>query len=141
MLNVNIEIIDGNKYYSAEDNRGNLTTVYDWGQGAVVMVNCSPAIYAAEAKRLSKTAKALIEFMEADKTEEAIEIAKEEKAPTNPRYIAFVEAHGKQPNYEFMAFINRMKTMFCGDIYGRVNDHDEFTKFIFNNAHKYTVGA
>ncbi len=139
MLNVNIEIIENTKYYSTVDARGNSTMVFVWGDDMYVQTNNSPARHVEDVKRLSKAAKALIEFAEAEEAKE--EEVKEEviKVATNPRYVAFVEAHGEQPIYEFMAFIGRMKVMFCGEFYGSIQDHDGFTLFIKNNAHKYEV--
>ena len=135
MLNVNIEIIENTKYYSTVDARGNSTMVFVWGDDMYVQTNNSPARHVEDVKRLSKAAKALIEFVKAEE-EEKEESAKE---ATNPRYVAFVEAHGEQPIYEFMAFIGKMKVMFCGEFYGSIQDHEEFTLFIKNNAHKYEV--
>ena len=135
MLNVNIEIIEKTKYYSTVDARGNSTMVFVWGDDMYVQTNNSPARHVEDVKRLSKAAKALIEFVKAEE-EEKEESAKE---ATNPRYVAFIEAHGEQPIYEFMAFIGKMKVMFCGEFYGSIQDHKEFTLFIKNNAHKYEV--
>jgi hypothetical protein len=139
MLNVNIEIIENTKYYSTVDARGNSTMVFVWGDDMYVQTNNSPARHIEDVKRLSKAAKVLIEFVKAE--EEGEEEHKEEKVEkfTNPRYVAFVESHGEQPIYEFMAFIGKMKVMFCGEFYGSIQDHDEFTQFIKNNAHKYEV--
>lgn len=57
----------------------------------------------------------------------------------NPRYAAFVAAFDKQPNWVYMAFIAKMKIMFCGDLFGSIYDHDSFTKFIKNNASKIYI--
>ena len=135
MLNVNIEIIENTKYYSTVDARGNSTMVFVWGDDMYVQTNNSPARHVEDVKRLSKAAKSLIEFVKAEEGEKE-ESAKE---ATNPRYVAFIEAHGEQPIYEFMAFIGKMKVMFCGEFYGSIQDHEEFTLFIKNNAHKYEV--
>lgn len=55
----------------------------------------------------------------------------------NPRYAAFIAAHGKRPNWEYMAFINHMVKLFTGEVFGHVSDHDEFTVFIKENAHRW----
>lgn len=58
----------------------------------------------------------------------------------NPRYQAFMKAHGKQPNYVYVAFISDMKTAYEKSLnepqaaYFRIRDHDDFTKFIEANA-------
>ncbi|UVD32309.1 hypothetical protein [Vibrio phage vB_VaM_H2] len=130
-MKVNVEIIENNKYYSTVDAKGNTTMVFVWDGQMYVQTNNSPARCVEDVKRLSKTAKALIEYVSAIK-EEA-----EEEVIENPRYAAFKKAHGKQPNYVYMAFINEMKILYCGDLYGSISDHDEFTKFIEFNAHKF----
>ena len=68
----------------------------------------------------------------------------------NPRYAAFVAAHGSQPNHEFMNFIQVMLAMFAkseGGSHSPLNPypldskaHDEFDLFIEENADKYEVG-
>ena len=65
----------------------------------------------------------------------------------NPRYTAFVGAHGAQPNYAFVDFIQVMLSLFAeskGRTHTPLNPfhldddgHDEFTDFIENNANKY----
>lgn len=130
-LQVNVEIIENNKYYTAQDAKGNTTMVFVWDGQMYVQTNKSPARCVEDVKRLSKTAKALIEYVSAASEEV------EEEEIENPRYAAFVKAHGKQPNYVYMAFISKMKVLFCGDLYGHVSNHDEFTKFIEINAHKF----
>jgi hypothetical protein len=132
MLNVNIEIIENTKYYSTVDARGNSTMVFVWDGQMHVQTNSSPARCVEDAKRLSKTAKALIEYVSAIKEDE-------EDIIENPRYAAFKKAHGEQPNYVYMDFINKMKILFCGDLYGSISSHDDFTLFIQNNANKYEV--
>ena len=130
-MQVNVEIIDGNKYYTAVDAKGNSTMVFVWDGQMYIQTNNSPARCIEDVKRLSKTAKALIEYVSTiseDGEDEVIE---------NPRYAAFKKAHGKQPNYVYMAFINKMKILFCGDLYGNISNHDEFTKFIKDNAHEF----
>lgn len=67
MLQVTKEILSGVSYYEAEDQRGNVTTVWTHNGNTFVMTNRSPAKLLTEVKRLSKTAKALIDYMAADK--------------------------------------------------------------------------
>ncbi len=66
---------------------------------------------------------------------------------TNPRYAAFVVAHGKRPNWEFMAFIQFMLKEFA-ETKGRTHtplnpfgldddSHSEFTSYIEENSGKY----
>lgn len=64
----------------------------------------------------------------------------------NPRWVAFVEHFGKQPMYEYLAFIARMCALYAeskgqpSDTLNRppIVDHDEFTEFINENATKWT---
>ena len=136
MLNVNVEIIENNKYYSTVDARGNTTMVFVWDGEMYVQTNNSPARHIEDIKRLSKTAKALIEYVQAEEAEEAASVEIE-----NPRYAAFVKSHGKQANYVYMAFISEMKKLYCGDaINGHISDHEEFTAFIENNGHRFNTG-
>lgn len=128
-MQVNVEIIEGNKYYSTVDAKGNTTMVFVWDGQMYVQTNTSPARCVEDVKRLSKTAKALIEYVSA--------VSEEWEVIENPRYAAFKKAHGNQPNYVYMAFINKMKILYCGDLYGSISNHDEFTKFIEFNAHKF----
>lgn len=130
-MQVSVTIIEGNKYYSTVDTKGNSTMIFVWDGQMYVKTNNSPARCIEDVKRLSKTAKALIEYVNA-----ILEKQKEEVVE-NPRYTAFKKAHGKQPNYVYMAFINKMKILFCGDLYGSISNHDDFTLFIENNAHKF----
>ena len=58
---------------------------------------------------------------------------------TNPRYAAFIAAHGKQPVWAYMIFINRMKIMYTASLYNPIFDHDEFTEFIQANAEKFNM--
>ena len=63
----------------------------------------------------------------------------------NPRYTVFKNHFGTQPNYEFMAFISTMVTLFTGcksalDAGRRIQDHDAFDTFIKLNAHKHSLG-
>lgn len=131
-MQVNVEIIEGNKYYTALDAKGNSTMVFVWDGQMYVQTNNSPARCVEDVKRLSKTAKALIEYVSAASEED-----EEGEVIENPRYVAFKKAHGKQPNYVYMAFINKMKILYCGDLYASISNHDEFTKFIELNAHKF----
>jgi len=65
------------------------------------------------------------------------------------RYAAFMAAHGSQPNYEFMDFIQVMLGLYAeakGGSYSPLNPypldsnaHDEFDLFIKNNAEQYEV--
>ena len=128
-LQVNVEIIDGDKYYTAQDAKGNKTMIFVWDGQMYVQTNNTPPRCVEGVKRLSKTAKALIEYVSA--------ISKEEEEITNPRYAAFKKAHGKQPNHVYLAFINDMKIRYCGDLYGHISNHDEFTAFIERNSHKF----
>lgn len=131
-MQVNVEIIEGNKYYTSADAKGNATMVFVWDGQMYVQTNNSPARCIEDVKRLSKTAKALIEYVSAIKEDK-------EDVIENPRYAAFKKAHGKQLNYVYMAFINKMKILFCGDLYGSISNHDEFTKFIEANAHEFEL--
>lgn len=135
MLNVNVEIIDNNKYYSTTDSRGNTTMVFVWNGQMYVQTNNAPARCIEDVKHLSKTAKALIEYVETISEEDVSEVIE------NPRYASFVKAHGKQSNHVYIAFINRMKILFCGDLYGHISNHDEFTLFIEKNAHRFNEGG
>lgn len=131
-MQVNVEIIDNDKYYSTTDSRGNTTMVFVWDGQMYVQTNNSPARCIEDVKRLSKTAKALVEYVSTINEEE------KKEAKDNPRHIAFTKAHGKQPNYVYMTFISEMKKLYCGDaINGHISDHDEFTNFINANAHRF----
>ena len=138
MLNVNIETIENNKYYSATDARGNTTMVFVWGGQMYLQTGKSPARCIEGVKRISKLAAELIEFV---KHEEKKGQEEGSSKATNPRYIAFVEAHGTQPIYKFMVFIRKMKALYLGDSWKSIVDHDQFTLFIKNSAHKYEVEA
>lgn len=59
----------------------------------------------------------------------------------NKRYAAFIAAHGEQPSWCYVIFISAMKSRFTGSVYGRIIDHDEFTRFIEDNASSYSVKA
>lgn len=79
------------------------------------------------------------QVMVSDLTEEAEEASEEE---SNPRYVAFVKAHGKQGISEYMAFINFMAQQYAssrgeptGVLYRpAIVDHADFTRFIQQNA-------
>ncbi|AUR91208.1 hypothetical protein NVP1228O_45 [Vibrio phage 1.228.O._10N.261.49.C1] len=58
------------------------------------------------------------------------------------RAAAFINHHGKQPNYVYMAFIAEMKRQYFNvdnALHHSISDHDDFTRFIKNNAHKYSL--
>ena len=131
-MQVNVEIIDNNKYYSTTGSRGNNIVVFVWDGQMYVQINKSPARCIEDVNHLPKTAKALVEYV--------IAIDEEDKGEVidNPRYIAFTKAHGGQPNYVYMAFISEMKKLYCGDVInGHISNHDEFTSFIESNAYKF----
>ena len=131
-MQINVEIIDNNKYYSTTDSRGNTTIVFVWDGQMYVQTNNSSPHCIEDVKRLSKTAKTLVEYVSAISEDEKKEVI------NNPRYITLTKVHGKQPNYVYMAFISEMKKLYCGDaINGHISDHDEFTNFINANGHKF----
>ena len=137
MLNITTEILDGTTYYTTVSARGNETMVWTDSRGEIfVSINLNFK-HISEIKKPSKELKALLEFMatdEAEKTEKA-------QPESNPRYTSFVKAFGNQPNWVYMDFINKVKIMFIGDLYGSIYNHDKFTDFIKNNAHKVQLEA
>lgn len=53
----------------------------------------------------------------------------------NPRYTLYLKTTKAPTNWGYMAFIDRMKKMYCGDaINGHIADHEKFTKFIKQNT-------
>lgn len=65
----------------------------------------------------------------------------------NPRYAAFIRAHGKQPNWVYMAFIDQMHTAYA-KTFDAINtpnkpfpitDDDDFTNFINEHAAEFSV--
>ena len=56
----------------------------------------------------------------------------------NPRYEAFCKTFGEDnKNWVYVDFINKMKVLYVGCIYAPIFNHDEFTKFIQENANLY----
>lgn len=58
-----------------------------------------------------------------------------------PRYAAYLRTREDEPTmYEYMAFIAFMKCLYF-DVQDaqsyHIQDHDDFTKFIEENAHRY----
>ena len=59
---------------------------------------------------------------------------------SNERAQAFINHHGEFKAVTFMAFIADMKRKFFNTsnaMHERISNHDDFTKFIKDNAHKW----
>jgi len=65
-----VETIDGDKYFTTVNSRGNQTMVFRMCGDVFVQTNSTPPKAVADSKRLSKDAKALIEILEADELEQ-----------------------------------------------------------------------
>jgi hypothetical protein len=64
MTNFKTEILDGTTFYSTENARGNVTTVWSWGENETyVQVNSSQAKFLGDIKKPSKEVKNLIAIM------------------------------------------------------------------------------
>lgn len=57
----------------------------------------------------------------------------------NPRYAAFIIAGGgvNRPNWQYVNFIAKMKSLYIGSVFAPIFNHSEFTAFIDANAHKF----
>lgn len=57
----------------------------------------------------------------------------------NPRYAAFSAAFGDRPMWVYVIFISCMKSLYQRDTFLPIADHDDFTRFIELNSHKFEI--